>query len=136
MNLYAIAICWWFSIESCKDILRASTFIILIVIGTVWVTSDIGVIYTALFDSYMPHTTVSSQHKQYIVCAADILFHIGPVILIGLPQHAASMGIAYLLFLTWLLFFYDKIQYIYAPGIRVWYPFMSVTIIVLCSILF
>lgn len=115
-NLCAIGLCWYVQVG--QDIVRGNSLLILIVLLTVWITYDISSLYVELFDSFAPDTTISSESKQAILFVADMLLHVVPVVLIGLPHDRISLLIAYILYLVWFQLFHDKIHEIYSPRIN------------------
>ena len=127
LNLCAIALCWWFSVELLKDILRASTLLIAVAVASIWIMGDIRTTYVELVDSFAPMNTLSQLQKQGIAFIADILFHVGPLLLIGLPHQLLSMIGAYLLFVAWYQVYRDKITQLYAPSVSTTYPILFVT---------
>lgn len=127
INLCAIALCWWFSIELLKDILHASTLLIIVAVASIWIMGDIRTTYVELVDSFAPMNTLSSLQKQGIAVVADILFHVGPLLLIGLSHHPLSVIGAYLLFVAWYCVYRDKITQVYAPSVSTTYPILFVT---------
>ena len=136
INLSAIGIVWGFSIEPMKDILRASTLLILImVIGSVWM-GDTGAIYTRLFDSFAPQSQLSTIVKQGIVCVADVVFHVLPIVLIGISKEPVSYVIAAMILALWLLLFRNKIDDIYVPGIKIMYSMALITVVLIGILLY
>jgi hypothetical protein len=102
--------------EQLKDIMRASTVLILIVVASTWVTGDLTTIYIELFDSFST-IILSTQAKHMIVFIVDVLIHVVPVFLIGLPKKRHSMMIATLVLMTWYGMVRERIHEIYSPSV-------------------
>jgi hypothetical protein len=102
--------------EQLKDIMRASTVLILIVVASTWVTGDLTTIYIELFDSFST-IILSTQAKHMIVFIVDVLIHVVPVFLIGLPKKRHSMMIATLVLMMWYGMVRERIHEIYSPSV-------------------
>jgi len=115
LNLCALAVYKWMP-EQLKDIIRASTLLILIVVASTWITGDVNTIYTELFDSFTS-CMISAEWKHAIVFAADVLLHVVPVFVVGLPQTRMSLLIGSGLLLTWYSIVRERICQIYSPSV-------------------
>lgn len=129
-----------------QDILRASTLLILIIIISQWFSGNITQIYEEFFNSIIPtNRNVTKQHsifnmlltmnpiyKHYFVGIFDILLHVGPVILIGLPRYAISVLIAYICIMTWYYFAKEHITMIYIPSIKADKSLLVMTVFAAC----
>ena len=115
LNLSLLLFYRWMP-EKLKDIMRASTLLILIVVASTWITGDLTTIYIELFDSFST-IILSTQAKHIIVFIADVLLHVVPVFLIGLPKTRQSMMIASLALITWYGMVRERIHEIYSPSV-------------------
>jgi hypothetical protein len=107
-----------------KDIVSGTSFLILIMVSTIWFSGNVKQVYTELFDTFyfqiMGDTpTISSVTKLTTVLIGDILFHVAPCLLIGFPLHAVSILIAYLIIIVWYIIQKDNIAEIYTPSVNV-----------------
>jgi len=116
LNLSALIFYRWMP-EWIRDIMRASTLLIFTVVASVWSTGDMKIVYLELFDSFAPNVDVSSRLKYRIVFVFDILLHVVPVFLVGLPTTPYSFIIAYCLLLTWFRTVRKRIHEIYSPTV-------------------
>jgi uncharacterized membrane protein YphA (DoxX/SURF4 family) len=85
-----------------QDVVRASSLIVLMVVAMVWWTADLGELYVDLFDSFAA-IRIPRPIKIAAVGAADILTHVVPCLLVGLPQSAVSLMAAFLLVMGWYI---------------------------------
>jgi hypothetical protein len=99
-----------------KDIIRSSTLLILIVVASTWITGDVNTIYTELFDSFTI-LEISAEWKNAIVFAADVLLHVVPVFIVGLPKTRISLLMGSGLLLTWYSVVRERIYQIYSPSV-------------------
>jgi len=77
-------------------------------------------IYRTLFDSFAPprYQAITPLYTKYgIVCIADILFHVVPLLVIGLPQYGISMLIACGILLAWYAMMHRRIHEIYTTDV-------------------
>ena len=103
-----------------RDVVRASTLLILIAVATTWVSGRASAIQVELFDSFASPSlseNISSDTKQACVLCFDVLFHVLPLFLVGLPQKPVSMALACGLLLTWYALVRHRIHKIYAPSV-------------------
>jgi hypothetical protein len=119
LNLFVLLLFYQNASEYVRDIMRASTFLIAVVVATsVW-TNPFSV-YKALFDSFAPpkyQATVPLNTKYGIVFIFDMLFHVIPLVVIGLPHNSISMLIACTILLAWYAVMRHRIHEIYTSGI-------------------
>ena len=101
-----------------QDIIRASTLLILVAVSTVWLSGNVLEVYHDLFDSFTPRILVIPDSiKTGIMVCYDILFHIVPCLILGLPYHIISYFIAYGIMLLWFIMIRNRLSYIYSPKI-------------------
>jgi len=119
LNLIFVLLFRWLP-ESVQDVVRASTFLILVVVSTIWFSGDLVRTYGELVDSFISVHRFALPHMVRIGIAAtgDILLHVVPVFLIGLPQMGRSFLIAFGLLSTWYATARRHIHAIYAPSIQ------------------
>jgi len=114
----------WLS-PALKDIVSGTSFLILIMVSTIWFSGNVKQVYTELFDTFYSQimgetpNNISSITKLSTVAIGDILFHVAPCLLIGFPLHAISILIAYLIMILWYIIQKDKITEIYTPSVNV-----------------
>ena len=99
--------------------MRASTFLIAVVVATsVWIRPF--PIYRTLFDSFAPpeyQATVPLNTKYGIVFIFDMLFHVIPLLVIGLPHNSTSILIACTILLAWYAVMRHRIHEIYTSDV-------------------
>jgi hypothetical protein len=101
-----------------QDVVRASTFLILIAVSTVWFSGNLIEIYHDLIDSFTPDGIVlSDTMKTGIMIFYDVLFHIVPFLIIGLPHDAHSLLIAYGILVGWFILMRHRLPSIYSPNV-------------------
>jgi hypothetical protein len=101
-----------------QDIVRASTFLILIVILTVWLSGDLPQIYGELVDSFAPvASSIPTSLKMGIAGIMDILLHVVPCFIVGLPQMSSSFLYALVGLLGWYGWARPHIHDIYSPSV-------------------
>jgi len=119
LNLFVLLLFYQHVPEYVRDIMRASTFLILVVVATsVW--TNPFPIYRTIFDSVAPpryQASIPLYTKYGIICIADILFHIVPLLVIGLPCHGTSMLIACGILLAWYAMMRPRIHEIYTSDV-------------------
>lgn len=139
-NLLGLLFYFWMS-EPIRDILRGTCLLVLASIMTIWCIADMPRVYVELCDSFVTlnglpeyitknikdeetrHTIFVLFYygipmvKQVIVFVCDILLHVVPVLLIGLPHTASSVAIAYAILSAWYLLVRHRIHEIYAPSV-------------------
>jgi hypothetical protein len=100
-----------------KDVVRASTFLILVVVATMWVSGNLTELYRQLVDS-VDEYSLPRDVRVRLVAFGDILVHVLPVYIIGLPKKGTSFLIAFGIMLTWYMMVRDEIHEIYVPSIQ------------------
>ena len=116
-NVCGVLLIPWMS-EPMKDIVRASTFLILIAVGTVWFSGNLIEIYHDLIDSFTPDGIVLSDSiKTGIMLFYDVLFHVVPFLIVGLPYYAHSLFIAYGMLVGWFILMRHRLPSIYSPKV-------------------
>ena len=118
LNLLVLFLFYKDASDTIRDIMRASTFLIAVVVATsVWINPF--PIYRTLFDSFAPkyQATVPLYAKYGIVFIFDMLFHVIPLVVIGLPHNGESMLIACIILLAWYGVMRHQIHEIYTSGI-------------------
>lgn len=114
INLVFVMLFCWLPI-GVKDIVRASTFLILVVVSTIWASGDLCATYSEFVDSF----EVGESHVPVMLAAAaDLLIHVVPLCLIGLPRAKFSLLIAFLIMSTWYSRTRHRIREIYVPSIQ------------------
>ena len=116
LNICAVLTISWMP-EPIKDIIRASTLLILIVMITIWTSGKARIIYEELFDSFAPNNDIHPDIKFRITLVADFLLHVVPVLVIGLPVLSHSMLIAYMILLMWYVPVREHISEIYSKSV-------------------
>ena len=118
LNLLVLILFYQDASDTIHDIMRASTFLIAVVVATsVWINPF--PIYRTLFDSFAPkyQATVPLYAKYGIVFIFDMLFHVIPLVIIGLPHNSTSMLIACTILLVWYGVIRHQFHEIYAQEI-------------------
>ena len=143
-NLMGVAASPWLP-EPVTDIIRASSLLILVVMATLWVKEDMIRIYGEVVDTFLPIAHLRCLPKVALCtlpkvalctlpkvapCALprvvkieiaflfDIILHVGPVLLLGLPTNGLSFIYAAALLGIWYAWARNKIGWIYAPSIE------------------
>ena len=119
LNLLVLILFYQDASDTIRDIMRASTFLIAFVVATsVWINPF--PIYRTLFDSFAPpkyQATVPLNTKYGIVFIFDMLFHVIPLVVIGLPHNSTSMLIACTILLAWYAVMRHRIHEIYTSDV-------------------
>ena len=118
LNLLVLILFYQDASDTIHDIMRASTFLIAVVVATsVWINPF--PIYRTLFDSFAPkyQATVPLYAKYGIVFIFDMLFHVIPLVIIGLPHNSTSMLIACTILLAWYAVMRHRIHEIYTSDV-------------------
>lgn len=119
-NLVGVAASPWLP-EPVKDIVRASSLLILVVMATLWVKEDMIRIYGEVVDTFLPKVALCALPrvvKIEIAFLFDMVLHVGPVLLLGLPTNGLSFIYAAALLGMWYAWARNKIGWIYAPSIQ------------------
>ena len=112
-NINLLALLFYpYASEQIRDIMRASTLLILIVAASIWPNAK--TIYPDLFNSFSPGNTVSLSVKYTVVFIFDMVFHVLPVILIGLPHNMISYFFASVILFIWYRLVRHRINEIYS----------------------
>jgi len=119
LNLLVLILFYQDASDTIRDIMRASTFLIAVVVATsIWINPF--PIYRTLFDSFAPpkyQAIVPLNTKYGIVFIFDMLFHVVPLVVIGLPHKGTSMLIACGILLVWYAMMYQRIHEIYTTDV-------------------
>ena len=122
LNLVFVLLFRWLP-ESVQDIVRASTFLILVVVSTIWVSGDLVRTYDELVDSFI--STQSTRRfalprvmRIGIAAMGDILLPVFPIYMIGLPRMGSSFLFAFGILSAWYATARNRIHEIYAPSIQ------------------
>ena len=119
-NLLGVLLRPWLP-EPVTDIVRASSLLILMVMATLWVNEDMMRIYGEIVNTPMPEwirAPVPRVVKIEIAFLFDMVLHVGPVLLLGLPTNGVSYLWAAALLGAWYAWARNKIGWIYAPSIQ------------------
>ena len=135
-NLVGVAASPWLP-EPVKDIIRASSLLILVVMATLWVKEDMIRIYGEVVDTFLPKVALCALPIAHLGCLPkvalcalprvvkieiafifDMVLHVGPVLLLGLPTNGLSFIYAAALLGMWYAWARNKIGWIYAPSIQ------------------
>jgi hypothetical protein len=102
--------------EPIRDVIRASSLIVLLIVAFVWFNSDLSLLYIDLFHSFAPSLAprIPNPIKLATVTIFDALTHVVPCLLVGLPQFAHSLIFALCVVLLWYRWARNKIQSIYS----------------------
>ena len=104
--------------ESVKDVIRASSMFILSAVATVWISGNVLEVYEDLVDSFTPEGVILPNFmKRGIMIVYDILFHIVPFVILGLPHHIISLCIAYGIIVIWFMMTRHDLSSIYSSKI-------------------
>ena len=103
--------------EPVKDVVRASSLLILVVMATLWVKEDMIRIYGEVVDTFSLQS-IPKVVKIEIAFLFDMVLHVGPVLLLGLPTNGISYLWAAALLGAWYAWARNKIGWIYAPSIQ------------------
>ena len=117
VNICGVLLIPWMP-DPMQDVVRASTFLILIAVSTVWFSGNLIEIYHDLVDSFTPKGIVlSDSMKTGITTFYDVLFHIVPFLIIGLPHDPRSLFVAYGILLGWFILMRRRLSSIYSSKI-------------------
>jgi len=119
LNLVFVLLFRWLP-EDIKDIVRASTFLILVVVSSIWFSGDLVRTYGELADSFISVRSIALPRVVRIGIAAlgDFLLHVVPVFVLGYPNKGQSFLIAFGLLSSWYATARSHIHAIYAPSIQ------------------
>ena len=94
-----------------KDIVRGTTMFCFAGVLSVWISCDIREVYNELFDSFFPQ--IDSDAKMFIMFCGDMLLHVIPFLILGLPLTPLAIAIAYGILLAWYFWIKDRIYIVY-----------------------
>ena len=101
-----------------QDVIRASTMFILAAVTTVWFSENVLEVYHDLIDSFTPRgLMIPDSIKTGIMIFYDILFHIVPFLILGLPHHIISLFIAYGIMVAWFMMTRHRLSSIYSSKV-------------------
>lgn len=101
-----------------QDVIRASSMFILVSVATVWFSGSVLEVYHDLVDSFTPRGVILPDFiKTGIMIFYDILFHIVPFLILGLPHHIISLCIAYGIIVLWFMMTRHDLSSIYSSKI-------------------
>ena len=104
--------------EPVQDVIRASTFLILVAVATVWFSGNLIEVYHDLIDSFTPDGLVLPDSiKTGVMIFYDALFHVVPFLVLGLPLYVHSLFIAYGMIVAWYIIMRHKLPSIYSPKV-------------------
>lgn len=112
--------------------------LILVVMATLWVKEDMIRIYGEIVDTFLPIAHLRCLPKVVKIEIAflfDMVLHVGPVLLLGLPTHGISFLWAAALLGAWYAWARNKIGEIYAPSIQGQKADRGITIALLSALL-
>lgn len=106
-----------------QDVVRASTFLILVVVSSIWFSGDLVRTYGELVDSFISTNGVRRFALPRVVrigiaAMGDFLLHVVPVFILGYPRDSRSFLIAFGLLSSWYATARSHIHAIYAPSIQ------------------
>ena len=116
LNLVFVLLFRWLP-ESVRDVVRASTVLILIVVCSIWLSGDLVQTYGEFADSF----GVSSQPCMVrigLIAMGDILLHVVPLFVIGLPRTRRSYLLAFGILSAWYVKHRHHIHAIYVPSVQ------------------
>lgn len=116
-NLVGVVASPWLS-EPITDIVRASSLLILVVMATLWVKEDMIRIYGEVVDTFLLVQSIPRVVKIEIAFLFDMVLHVGPVLILGLPTNGVSYLWAAAFLGAWYAWARNKIGKIYAPSIQ------------------
>ena len=116
LNLVFVLLFHWLP-EDVQDVVRASTFLILVVVSTLWFSGDLIRTYGELVDSF-GRFALPRVVRIGIAALGDFLLHVVPVFAIGLPNQGRSFLIAFGFLSSWYATARHRIHAIYAPSIQ------------------
>jgi hypothetical protein len=132
MNLSSLLL-YPFVSENIKDIMRANTFIIFIMVMTFWISRKIFIAY----DEFVESLNITSENlmKRYLICfIIDIVTHTLPFMILGFPKELISLVISCIIISIWYINYHTKFGKIYVPVVEenIDYTMIATYLIVLC----
>jgi len=117
INICGVLLFPWMP-SAVQDVIRASSILILAAVATVWFSGNIIEVYHDLIDSFTPRgLMIPDSIKTGMMIFYDILFHIAPVLILGLPHHAISLFVAYGIMLIWFMMARHRLPSIYSSKV-------------------
>lgn len=115
LNMCGVFLFPWMP-ECVQDVIRASTLLVLVAVATVWFSEDVIEVYHDLIDSFTPDgMMIPDSIKTEIAVGCDILFHIVPCMVLGLPYYIISLFVAYGIMAVWYKMTCHRLSSIYSP---------------------
>ena len=132
MNLLSLSL-YPFVSENIRDIMRANTFIIFVMVMTFWISGKIFIAY----DEFVESLNISSENliKRYLICIIiDIITHTLPFMILGFPKKIISIVISSIIISIWYINYHIQFGEIYAPvvGKYINYTMVATFLIVTC----
>jgi hypothetical protein len=91
---------------------------ILAAVATVWFSGNVLEVYHDLIDSFTPRgLMIPDSIKTGIMIFYDILFHIAPFLILGLPHHIISLFVAYGIMVAWFMMTRHRLSSIYSSKV-------------------
>lgn len=109
-NLAALCIFQW-SPPWLQELTRANSLLILIAMILVWTSGHIIEVYREL------QASIGITLPLPVIAVIDILVHVGPVLLLSMPDDPLYVAAAFALLCTWYVLVRNKIGEIYAPSV-------------------
>jgi len=104
--------------ELMQDSVRASSFLILVAVATVWFSGNLIEVYHDLVDSFTPDGwVIPDSIKTAIMIFYDALFHVVPCLILGLPYYVHSLFMAYGMLVVWYVMMRHRLPSIYSPKV-------------------
>lgn len=101
-----------------QDVIRASTLFIMAAVATVWFSGNVIEVYHDLVDSFTPDGLILPDSiKTAIMIFYDVLFHVIPCVILGLPYRIISLVVAYALMGVWFIMTRHRLPFIYSPKV-------------------
>ena len=101
-----------------QDVIRASTLFIMAAVATVWFSGNVIEVYHDLVDSFTPDGfIVPDSIKTAIMIFYDMLFHVVPCLILGLPYRIISLVVAYALMVVWFIMTRHRLPFIYSSKV-------------------
>lgn len=116
-NICGVLLFPWMT-EPVQDVIRASTFLILVSVATVWFSGNLIEVYHDLVDSFTPDGwVISDSIKTGIMIFYDALFHVVPCLILGLPFYVHSLFVAYGILVVWYIIMRHRLSSIYSSKV-------------------
>lgn len=112
INLISILLLYRHVGEPIRDVMRANCLIIMMMILYLWSSGNMIHIYDEMYEK-ITHHKINDQFKYVLCVLIDVIFHIVPVLIIGLPKNLSSIFISYMIIMVWFLCFERYLSEIY-----------------------